>query len=158
MEIFLVDIRIGERYIYLDGRLFPMDVRGIRFEGLFARHDLSSPPQVLAIGDLEVLNSTLAIPSYWRERALKEETQTEEPEFDREAWEKDRRRMIEESPVDVVKVQRATMEKIIHNIELNLQRMDEDDPDYPSCKESLESAKRELSWLTERLKGEENEE
>src|SRR4051794_39312237 len=40
MKELLADVRVGERYVCLDGLINPADATSVRFEGWHSRHDL----------------------------------------------------------------------------------------------------------------------
>ena len=72
MRELIHEVKPGELYVCIDGRIIPAGTEQIAFDGWAARHDLSRPPQVLAINDPQILRHTLSDPEYWKKRWLSE--------------------------------------------------------------------------------------
>jgi hypothetical protein len=67
---FVGDLDEDEEYVYLDGVVIPVSATNFEFKGLFARHKLKRPPQVLALKRPDVLRTTLENVEYWTSREL----------------------------------------------------------------------------------------
>jgi hypothetical protein len=72
MKELLSDVTEGAEYVCLDGTVIPTTEAEIRFEGWHSWHDLPYVPQVAALSDPSVLQSTIGDPEYWRSTALPE--------------------------------------------------------------------------------------
>lgn len=70
MRELLADVRVGQRYVCLDGLFIPTAATSLRFEGWHSQHDLLFVPQVKALTDPTVMSSILASQSYWQRTAI----------------------------------------------------------------------------------------
>jgi hypothetical protein len=70
MKVLLKDLKVGKEYVYIDGWVFPTDSKNLRFEGVYARHELETVPQAEALVDRRTLEQTLDNQHYWKERKL----------------------------------------------------------------------------------------
>ena len=70
MKVLLADVVEGPQYVCLDGFIIPTTDSAIRFEGWHSRHDLPYVPQVLALSDSSVMQSSIGNPKYWWSTAL----------------------------------------------------------------------------------------
>ena len=70
MRALLADVKVGQRYVYLDGVIIPADAASVHFTGWHARHDLDYVPQVKAVEDKAVIAEVLCNPRYWEENAV----------------------------------------------------------------------------------------
>jgi hypothetical protein len=73
MKMVLRDVKVGKEYVYIDGWVFPTDSKNILFEGVYARHDLDTVPQVEALADRKALERTLDCERYWKDRKIEDE-------------------------------------------------------------------------------------
>jgi hypothetical protein len=69
MKELLADVRVGQRYVCLDGLFISADATSIQFAGWHSRHDLPFVPHVKALGDRSVLSSILGSQAYWQRTA-----------------------------------------------------------------------------------------
>jgi hypothetical protein len=69
MGIFLRRAQVGQRYVYFDGYIIPVDADGLKIEGICSSHDLAVVPQVQALRDPSIIRDLLSSPRYWRETA-----------------------------------------------------------------------------------------
>jgi hypothetical protein len=69
MKELLADVRVGQRYVCLDGLFIPTDATSIQFEGWHSRHDLPFVPHVQALKDRSVLSCILGSQEYWKRTA-----------------------------------------------------------------------------------------
>jgi hypothetical protein len=69
MKELLADVRVGHRYVCLDGLFIPANATSLRFQGWHSRHDLPFVPQVRALTDPSVVPSILGSRAYWRRTA-----------------------------------------------------------------------------------------
>lgn len=70
MTIFLDDLKLGRRYVYLDGYVIPVDADEVSFEGFHSSHHLRVVPQVEGLRDPAILRDLLGNPKYWGGSAL----------------------------------------------------------------------------------------
>lgn len=70
MKEILADVRPGEHYVILDGKVFPRTKAALAFDGWYARHDLKGVPHVQALTDPGVKTQILANEGYWKKRAI----------------------------------------------------------------------------------------
>jgi hypothetical protein len=70
MKAFLKDLKIGKDYVYIDGRVFATASKNLRFDGVYARHQLDTVPQADALKDRNTLERTLDSEQYWKDRKL----------------------------------------------------------------------------------------
>ncbi len=70
MKIILKDVRVGERYVILDGVVLGAEERDVEFEGWHSYHRFGTLPQFEALDDLSVLKETLDNRAYWMANAL----------------------------------------------------------------------------------------
>lgn len=66
MQELLADVKVGTKYVWLDGAIVPVDAGAVQFEGWRARHDLDFVPQVAALEDRSVIDDLLSSTEYWR--------------------------------------------------------------------------------------------
>jgi hypothetical protein len=71
MNILLGGATVGQRYVYFDGSIIPVDAERIDLEGFHSAHALRVVPQVEALHDPAIIQSLLINPIYWKETALK---------------------------------------------------------------------------------------
>jgi hypothetical protein len=62
-------VKVGIKYICLDGAIIPADAGAVQFEGWHSRHDLDFVPQVAALEDRSVITDLLSSSKYWRANA-----------------------------------------------------------------------------------------
>ena len=67
MTIFLDCLELGQRYVYLDGYVIPVDADEVSFEGFHSSHHLRVVPQVEGLRDPVILRDLLGNPKYWRD-------------------------------------------------------------------------------------------
>jgi hypothetical protein len=72
MRSLLAKVEVGERYVYLDGRVHPARLGSVEFSGWYASHRFAHLPQVVAEGARAALDAELGQESYWRTNALPE--------------------------------------------------------------------------------------
>ena len=70
MKEILADVRIGDRYVILDGAVIPITATGVEFDGWHAHHKLESLPQVDALSNRSIIEKQLANREYWIANAL----------------------------------------------------------------------------------------
>jgi len=70
MRVLLKGVKVGKKYVYLDGLVHPADAQAVSFEGWAARHSFLHLPQIDAVNDPAALDSTLGNRDYWRERSI----------------------------------------------------------------------------------------
>lgn len=70
MQALMAKVQVGQRYVYLDGILVPVDAAGVHFQGEHSRHDLDYVPQVKALEDRGIVNDLLGNPGYWSRGAV----------------------------------------------------------------------------------------
>ena len=70
MKELLRDVNPGEEYVCLDGMIIPTTATSVCFEGWHSRHDLPFVPQVAALQEPSVLDSTLGDRDYWERSAV----------------------------------------------------------------------------------------
>lgn len=68
MAEMLEPFQIGDIVVYLDGRYFPLHAKNIRFDGIFATHDLDALPHAAALHDASALAEVLGRKAYWLTR------------------------------------------------------------------------------------------
>jgi hypothetical protein len=73
MKEILADVRVGERYVIIDGSVIPSDSTDLDFDGWAAHHKFKELPQVRALADKTILEEQLSNRSYWSNNALPEE-------------------------------------------------------------------------------------
>jgi hypothetical protein len=71
MKRLLADVKPGQVYACLDGRLFEKDARNIAFDGIYASHTLDRLPHVEALANRSVEEEVLANAEYWRSHKVK---------------------------------------------------------------------------------------
>ena len=71
MRALLADVKVGETYVCLDGVVFPQKAKNIKFDGLYARHELKQIPHAEALKKKSIMDEVLGNPDYWRSRRLK---------------------------------------------------------------------------------------
>jgi hypothetical protein len=71
MKQLLGDVKPGEVYVCLDGRLFQKSARNIAFDGIYATHAFDRLPHVQALADRSIEEKVLASTDYWRSRKVK---------------------------------------------------------------------------------------
>jgi len=71
MKRLLADVKPGQVYVCLDGRLFEKDARKVAFDGIYASHAFDQLPHVQALTDRSVEEKLLASTDYWRSHKLK---------------------------------------------------------------------------------------
>lgn len=70
MRELLAEVKVGGRYVCLDGTIIPVEITAIRFDGWHSHHDLGYVPQVAALADPSIVQQVLSNTEYWRGRAL----------------------------------------------------------------------------------------
>lgn len=70
MSLLTNGVELGREYVYFDGFLIPVDAGPIEFEGIYAHHELSEPPQIAVAEGRESLDQVLANADYWRQRRV----------------------------------------------------------------------------------------
>ena len=70
MKVILKGIRVGGRYVILDGWIIDVDAESVGIEGWHSVHQLPFVPQVKALKDQVVLRDILANERYWVERRV----------------------------------------------------------------------------------------
>ena len=75
MRELLAEVKVGTKYVCLDGAIIPADAGAVQFEGWHSRHDLDFVPQVAALEDRSVLKNLLSNVRYWRANALVSENE-----------------------------------------------------------------------------------
>ena len=73
MKILLKGVRLGERYVYLDGWVVSAAANGIHIDGWHSRHDLDIVPHVVALDNSEISPRLLESREYWLSTAIKVE-------------------------------------------------------------------------------------
>jgi len=73
MKEILHAVRVGERYVILDGSVFPANSKDIEFDGWHSHHQLSTFPHFDALDDRSLLDKILGKRAYWETRALPKE-------------------------------------------------------------------------------------
>ena len=71
MRALLADVQVGETYGCLDGVVFPQKAKNIKFDGIYARHELKQLPHAEALKKKGIMDEVLGNPDYWRSRRLK---------------------------------------------------------------------------------------
>lgn len=71
MKELLADVKPGQVYVCLDGRVFEKGARKIAFDGIYASHAFEQLPHVEALKDRSLEEKVLASTDYWRSRRLK---------------------------------------------------------------------------------------
>ncbi len=72
MKILLKGIRVGKQYVYIDGWVLETDETNLQFEGWYAKHEFANIPQVVALSDKSLIESTIENKNYWEERHIEE--------------------------------------------------------------------------------------
>jgi hypothetical protein len=67
IEALLAGVKVGQRYVYLDGVIIPADAAAVHFTGRHTRHDLEFVPHVKAQDDYSILTEVLGNRRYWDE-------------------------------------------------------------------------------------------
>lgn len=70
MKELLAEVKVGAKYVCLDGAIIPADAGVIQFEGWHSRHDLDFVPQVAALDDRSIVKDLLSNVKYWLANAL----------------------------------------------------------------------------------------
>ncbi|MGH9837741.1 MAG: hypothetical protein ACREEM_03045 [Blastocatellia bacterium] len=70
MKELLAGVKVGKRYVCLDGLIIPADAASIDFEGWHSKHKLDFVPQLAAIQDPTIIASILTRANYWKSTAL----------------------------------------------------------------------------------------
>jgi|SRR5882672_4319641 len=73
MKILLKGLQLGKQHVYIDGWVFPTDLRDITFEEWHSSHQLESPPQVSNRQSGPDLDVTLGSKEYWQSRRVNTE-------------------------------------------------------------------------------------
>jgi hypothetical protein len=73
MKELVADVRVGARYVCLDGLIIPVTAAAVRFEGWHSHYDLPFVPQVAALRHPSVLRSFLESREYWEGTAIEED-------------------------------------------------------------------------------------
>ena len=71
MKALLGDVKVGETYACIDGKVFPKDSRKIEFDGIYASHKFDRLPHVLALRDNKIVDQVLTNTEYWFTRKHK---------------------------------------------------------------------------------------
>jgi hypothetical protein len=72
MKEMLADVRVGERYVIIDGALIQADAEIIKFDGWGAHHGFSKVPQARALTNKAILEGQLSNRGYWSSNSLPE--------------------------------------------------------------------------------------
>jgi hypothetical protein len=70
MKEILANLKVGARYVILDGSVISVDSSEIEFDGWHAHHHLSILPHLDALDNRAVLSNLLGNRDYWKENAL----------------------------------------------------------------------------------------
>jgi hypothetical protein len=70
MQELLTNVKVGKRYVCLDGAIILADAERIEFSGWHSRHTLPYVPQVAALKDNRVVRNVLSNAEYWQASAL----------------------------------------------------------------------------------------
>ncbi|HBH51883.1 MAG TPA: hypothetical protein DDY91_08330 [Planctomycetaceae bacterium] len=70
MKVILANVEPGKQYAILDGFVLSVDATAIEFEGWHAHHHLDSLPQIDALEDRSLLDTSIGSRGYWTSRAL----------------------------------------------------------------------------------------
>jgi hypothetical protein len=70
MKEILADVRVGGRYVIIDGSVIRSNARNITFNGWAAHHEFKEIPQVRALTDKALLKDELGSREYWSSRYL----------------------------------------------------------------------------------------
>jgi len=73
MQEILQDVKVGKRYVILDGTVFSADSKAVEFDGWHAHHRFDVLPQLKALHDQSILETTLGSRHYWQANALPQE-------------------------------------------------------------------------------------
>lgn len=73
MKEILADVRVGERYVIIDGSVIQADATDLMFDGWAARHEFPGLPQVRALSNKAVLDVELGNREYWFRNAIPED-------------------------------------------------------------------------------------
>ncbi len=85
LQEMLAEVKIGQKYVYLDGAIIPADATGVHLNGRHARHDFDFVPQVQALRDFDfiphvetlksrfILCDILGNKHYWTTNAINRE-------------------------------------------------------------------------------------
>ena len=65
MKALTGDVKVGELYACIDGKVFKKDARKIEFDGIYASHKFDRLPQALAIRDGAIIDEQLGSTQYW---------------------------------------------------------------------------------------------
>jgi hypothetical protein len=72
MSDLLSNVEVGQRYVYLDGRVLRAALGPVAFSGWYASHRFTHLPQVVAEANPSELDSNIGQENYWRANALPE--------------------------------------------------------------------------------------
>lgn len=70
MKEILADVRVGKRYVIIDGSVIRADAANFKFDGWAAHHEFAEVPQMRALADKAVLEESLGNREYWFSNAL----------------------------------------------------------------------------------------
>ena len=70
MKAFTRDVKVGVRYVIIDGSVIPADTQNIEFLGWHAYHEFTELPQEAARSDKSILDEKLGSREYWIKQAL----------------------------------------------------------------------------------------
>lgn len=73
MKEILTDVRVGVRYVIIDGSVIQADAANTRFDGWAAHHEFTVIPQVRALTNKAILEEELSNRGYWSSNALPED-------------------------------------------------------------------------------------
>jgi hypothetical protein len=73
MDDIYAGVELGQEYVWLDGDIFPVNAKDVRFQGWCARHDFGCVPHVAALEDCSIMHSLLLDPDYWKRNAVPQE-------------------------------------------------------------------------------------
>jgi hypothetical protein len=65
LEELMRGVKVGRRYVYLDGVIIPADADAVHFTGWHARHDFEFVPHVKALTDPSIVSEFLGNPDNW---------------------------------------------------------------------------------------------
>ena len=70
MKEILAEVRVGERYVIVDGAVIPCNATNLSFDGWTAHHEFGEIPQVRALTNKACLDEELGNRDYWSSNAL----------------------------------------------------------------------------------------
>lgn len=73
MKELLADVKVGGKYVCLDGVIIPAQAAKIRFDGWHCHHDLAYVPQAAALKDRSIVEEVLSNREYWKGNVLSDD-------------------------------------------------------------------------------------